>query len=130
MQGVIVSLICVAFTAQPTVASAYFMISVLTIQMYLCMYLIMFAAAWRLRRSHPERGGKFQVPGGKPGLALACGLGGLGCLLSIGLGFFPHSQLRESGIDPGAFTTFLAVGLLSALALPFLITRMQARRNA
>ena len=127
IQGAAVSLICIAFTAQPTVASAYFMISVLTIQMYLCMYLIMFAAAWRLRRLHPDQKGKFQVPGGKPGLALACGLGGLGCLLSIGLGFFPPNQLKESGIDPDSFKTFLAVGLLAALGLPFLIAWARSR---
>ena len=127
IQGVAVSLICIAFGAQPTVASAYFMISVLTIQMYLCMYIIMFAAAWRLRKLHPERAGTFQVPGGKIGLALACGLGGGGCLLSIALGFFPPNQLKETGIDPQAFTIFLAVGLLTTLGLPLLITSLRRR---
>jgi len=130
VQGGVVSLICIAFTAQPTVASAYFMISVLTIQMYLCMYLIMFAAAWRLRRLHPERSGSFRVPGGRAGLLVVCGVGGVSSLFAIALGFVPPAQLAGSGIDRTAFVLFLGVGLVSAILLPFWIFHHRHRRQA
>ncbi|MEE3328681.1 MAG: amino acid permease [Myxococcota bacterium] len=121
LQGGIVSLLCIAFTFQPTVASAYFMISVLTIQMYLCMYFMMFLAALRLRRLHPERSGSFRVPGGKPGLFLVCGIGGLGAVFAIVLGFFPPTQLAETGMNSTAFVSFLAVGLAVGLIVPLWI---------
>ena len=126
LQGAIVTLLCLAFTFQPTVASAYFMISVLTIQMYLCMYFMMFLAALRLRGRHPERSGSFRVPGGKPGLYLVCGIGGLGAVFAIVLGFFPPSQLAETGMDSTSFVSFLAVGLVVGLIIPLWVAH--ARR--
>ena len=126
LQGAIVTLLCLAFTFQPTVASAYFMISVLTIQMYLCMYFMMFLAALRLRGRHPERSGSFRVPGGKPGLYLVCGIGGLGAVFAIVLGFFPPSQLAETGMDSTSFVSFLGVGLVVGLIIPLWVAH--ARR--
>jgi amino acid transporter len=128
LQGGIVSLICLAFTFQPTVASAYFMISVLTIQMYLCMYFLMFLAALRLRKLHPDRSGGFRVPGGKPGLWLVCGVGGVGAIFAIALGFFPPSQLAETGMNSPAFVSFLGVGLLAGLVTPLGIAYMRRLR--
>jgi putative glutamate/gamma-aminobutyrate antiporter len=121
LQGALVSLICLAFGLQPTVASAYFMISVLTIQMYLLMYLMLFAAALKLRRSHPDQPRPFRVPGGRPGLWLTCGLGIGGSLLALGVGFFPPDQLAATGMRPAAFVRFLAAGLGVSLALPLIL---------
>ena len=96
LQGTLVSLICLAFTLQPTVASAYFMISVLTIQMYLLMYGMLFAAALKLRRSHPERPRPFRVPGGRLGLGFTCGLGFAGALFALVVGFFILNANRST----------------------------------
>ena len=121
LQGGIVTLLCVAFTLQPTVASAYFMISVLTIQMYLCMYLMMFASALRLRKIHPERAGSFRVRGGKFGIYAVCGIGAFGGAFAIGLGFFPPTQLAETGMNSTAFVIFLGTGLTAGFIVPLFI---------
>jgi putative glutamate/gamma-aminobutyrate antiporter len=118
LQGVIVSLLCLAFTLQPTVADAYFMLSDLTIQMYLVMYLMMYAAALRLRQTQPNHPRSFRVPGAKVGLWAVCGIGTLGALIAIVVGFFPPAQLASSHLDPQIFITFLTLGLLLALAVP------------
>jgi amino acid transporter len=97
------------------------MISVLTIQMYLLMYLMLFAAALKLRRSHPDQPRPFRVPGGRPGLWLTCGLGIGGSLLALGVGFFPPDQLAATGMRPAAFVRFLAAGLGVSLALPLIL---------
>lgn len=125
IQGGIVSLICVAFTLQPTVESAYFMISMLAIQMYLIMYLMMFMAALRLRKLHPERSDTFRVPGGTPGLWLTCGIGGLGAIFAFVIGFYPPDQLTESGMNPTSFTYFLVVGLAVGLFVPLAIAHVR-----
>ena len=118
LQGVLVSIICLAFTLQPTVASAYFMISVLTIQMYLLMYLMLFAAALRLRSSHAGKPRPFRVPGGAAGLWVVSGLGILGALVALGVGFFPPAQLTSEGLEAGTFVRFLTIGLVASVAVP------------
>ena len=125
LQAAIVSLISQAFTLQPTVAAAYFMISVLTIQMYLLMYLMMFAAVIRLRRTQPEKARAFRIPGGLPGLWATCGLGIAGALLAIVVGFFPPIQLSSTEMSPRTFVTFLGIGLTAALIAPAVIYQMR-----
>ena len=130
IQSAVVSIICLAFLLQPTVASAYFMISVLTIQMYLCMYVMMFLAALRLRQKHPNHSGRFRIPGGKFGLWSTCIIGGLGSLFAIILGFFPPDQLESSGMNSQSFILFLAAGLSVAIASPHLIGFRRQGRHA
>jgi len=121
IQAAAVSLICLAFSLQPTVASAYFMISVLTIQMYLLMYLMLFAAAIRLRRTQPDKPRAFRVPGGRWGLWGVCGVGILGALFAIAVGFFPPSQLASTGTHPVRFVIFLVAGLAVAVIIPLAV---------
>jgi len=66
----IVSFLCLTFTLQPTVASAYFMLSNLTIQLYLIMYMAMFVSAIRLRHTQPDVFRSFRVPCGNTGLMI------------------------------------------------------------
>ena len=50
-QGVITSIIALLYAFIPDVSSAYWIFSVITTQVYLIMYLLMFVAAVRLRRN-------------------------------------------------------------------------------
>jgi glutamate:GABA antiporter len=125
IQGVIVSVICLAFTLQPTVAAAYFMISVLTIQMYLLMYLMLFAAALRLRWSRPEQPRPFQVPGGRLGLWCTALLGIAGALVALLVGFSPPDQLASTGLRPTAFIRFLGAGLALSISIPLVLFRLR-----
>lgn len=128
IQAAVVSLLCLAFLLQPTVASAYFMISVLTIQMYLLMYLMLFAAAIRLRQTQPGKPRAFRVPGGRWGIWGVCGVGILGALFAIAVGFFPPSQLAGTGTHPVRFVIFLIVGLAVAVIIPLAV--YHGRRRA
>ena len=121
IQAVVVSLICLAFLLQPTVASAYFMISVLTIQMYLLMYGMLFAAAIRLRQTQPDKPRAFRVPGGRWGLGAVCAVGILGALFALVVGFFPPSQLAGAGTHPIRFVIFLVAGLAAGVIIPLAI---------
>ncbi len=55
----------------PDVSSAYWIFSVITTQVYLIMYLLMFVAAVRLRRRHPDHPRGYRAPI----LGLLCGVG-------------------------------------------------------
>ena len=50
-QGVVTTVIALGYALIPDVSSAYWIFSVITTQVYLIMYLLMFVAAVRLRRT-------------------------------------------------------------------------------
>ena len=119
IQASIVSLLCLTFTLQPTVADAYFMLSDLTIQLYLIMYMAMFTSAIRLRYKRPLTPRPFRIPFGNTGMWAVAGLGILGALACITVGFFPPTQLASQGIRPHVFVGFLTGGILTVTAIPY-----------
>ncbi|MEJ2024993.1 MAG: APC family permease, partial [Deltaproteobacteria bacterium] len=127
IQAGIVSLLCLTFTLQPSVASAYFMLSDLTIQIYLIMYIAMFASAIRLRYSQPGVLRSFRVPFGNTGLWIVGGLGILGAVGCVFIGFFPPVQLESQHIHSTVFISFLGIGILAVISLPYLIQLLLRR---
>jgi putative glutamate/gamma-aminobutyrate antiporter len=129
LQALVVSVLCLAFTLQPTVSSAYFMLSVLTIQLYLIMYIIMFLAAIRLRYIRADVTRPFRIPGGNTGLWLVAGVGLIGAASAIILGFYPPSQFSEQQIHPSLFVGFLLTGILLVTAIPLGIYQLSTKRG-
>ena len=54
VQGAVTTGIALLYALVPSVSSAYWILSVMTTQVYLVMYLLMFVAARNLRRDQPE----------------------------------------------------------------------------
>jgi amino acid transporter len=77
----------------PTVSSSYWLLTAMTAQLAMIVYLGLFAAAIYLRFKHPDVHRPFKIPFGKPGILVVCGVGILSCLVAIGLGFIPPSQI-------------------------------------
>jgi amino acid transporter len=119
-QGVITTVIALGYALIPTVSSAYWIFSVITTQVYLIMYLLMFVAAVRLRRSHPDHPRGYRAPI----LASLCGVGFAASLAALLVGFIPPSQFGES--NPGIYVLIVAGGALGlGLLVPFLFYRMR-----
>jgi len=100
VQGAITTFIALLYALIPSVSSAYWILSVMTTQVYLIVYLLMFVAAVKLRREQPdvERGYRAPV------LGLLCVVGFLASLAAIFIGFVPPSQFEN-----GSTTTYVAV---------------------
>ncbi len=62
------------------------------------MYLLMFAAAIRLKLRYPDKKGSYQVPGGKVGLCLMSGVAFVTCFISILCGLVPPEQILSKGV--------------------------------
>ncbi len=125
IQGGVVTILCLAFVLQPTVAAGYFMLSDLTIQLYLIMYLVMFLAALRLRVIAPDRERQYRIPGGMFGMSLVAGIGIAGSMLAIIVGFVPPAEFQRGTIDPNFFVIFLGTGMAIFCILPFFIARLR-----
>ncbi len=91
LQGIIISLFCAAFLLLPSVGAAYWILTVISAQVYLIMYFILFLAAKKLRRT--RTGYKYKI-GTKYATYFLGDVGKYSCLLFIFLGF-----LEPAGID-------------------------------
>ncbi|MGW2343779.1 APC family permease [Streptomyces sp. NPDC001661] len=87
-QGVLTTLIGVLYAFSDNVSSQYWMFSVITIQIYLVAYLLMFVAVVRLRRTQPDVPRGFVVPA----VTAVAGVGFVASVLALVIGFVPPDQ--------------------------------------
>ncbi len=118
-QAVIVTVFSLVFLVMPTVSSAYWILNAMVAQLYLLMYILMFAAAIKLRYKRPNIPRAYQIPGGKPGMWLVGGLGLIGSLSTFIIGFFPPAQIQTGNVL--FYVTFLLLSIVLACLAPSII---------
>lgn len=119
LQAGLFTLISSLYLLMPSVESAYFLLTVMIAQLALIVYIVLFAAALKLRQRRPHRKRCFMVPGGKLGLWALATLGTLTCLGVIGIGFLPPKNF--AGQCPGQYIAILLIGMIVLGAPPWLI---------
>ena len=88
------------------------------------MYLLMFAAAIKLRYSKPDIPRAYKVPGGKIGMWLVSGVAFLTSLFAIIVGFIPTPGVREKGTAYViGYIAFLFIGTLVFILIPLWLYR-------
>ncbi len=132
IQTTLSTLLSCAILFMPTVSSAFMLMSALAAQLYLIMYLLMFAAAIRLRYTRPDVRRGYTIPGGKPGIWLVCGLASLACVFVFVFGFIPPPSVRAGGASSiTLYVLFLLTGIVVLTSVPlFFYSRSQKRRTA
>ena len=125
IQGVIITLICLIFLFMPTVSSAYWILSALSVNLYLTMYLLMFAAAIWLRYKHPKHPRPYTVPGGRLGMWISASLGFFSSLFAFIIAFFPPAELSVGNVP--FYIGFLVIGIMFFYACPSLILRFKKK---
>jgi glutamate:GABA antiporter len=120
VQGAITTVIALLYALVPSVSSAYWILSVMTTQIYLVMYLLMFIAARNLRRNQPEVERGYTAPM----LGVLCIVGFVASAAAIVIGFVPPSQF-ESGNAVAYIALILAGTGLIGLLPPYLFLRAQ-----
>ena len=129
-QGIISSLLAMAVLFMPTVSGAFWIMSALTAQLYMVMYLFMFAAAIKLRYSQPERPRPYRIPGGKFGIWLVSGIAFLTALFAIITGFIPTPGIRSAGTGHVLmYIGFLLFGSLVFITLPIALYCFYEKRH-
>ncbi|MFF6870703.1 amino acid permease [Streptomyces sp. NPDC012450] len=93
-QGVVTSVIALLYALIPNVSSVYWIFSTITTQVYLIVYLLMFVAAMRLRKTQPDHPRGYRAPV----LGLLCSVGLLASLAALAIGFVPPSQFGGSSV--------------------------------
>lgn len=118
IQSCIVTLLCGAFLMMPSVNGSYWLLNALAAQLYMLMYILMFAACIRLRMIDQQRPRGFRIPGGLLGVGLVCGIGILSCIITLVVGFIPPANIRVGSTEH--YVVMISIGLFLMSMPPFL----------
>lgn len=119
-QAIIVSILAGAFVLMPTVSSSFWLLSLMTAQLALVVYIFMFAAAVRLHYKQPHVFRSYKIPGKTLGIWITASVGILSCLFVIGLGFVPPAHTQISSIL--IYELIITCGMLLFALLPLLFS--------
>lgn len=119
IQGVIVTILTSLYFIMKNVSVAFFLLSAMTITLYLVMYILMYAAAIKLRITQPDLPRSYKVPGGIVGMCVIAGLGLIGVIFSLVVGFFPPSNLPIG--NPAFYVIIVTAGMIIFIGLPMII---------
>ncbi|MEU9091082.1 APC family permease [Streptomyces sp. NPDC048428] len=119
-QGVVTTVIALMYALIPNVSNVYWIFSTITTQVYLIVYLLMFVAAMRLRKTQPDHPRGYRVPA----LNLLCVVGLLASVAALAIGFVPPSQFGGGSV--GVYVAIIGSGLLIlGLLVPYLFLRLR-----
>ena len=119
IQASLISLFGLTVVFIPKINSVFWMLLDMATLTYLIMYLMMFAAAIRLRYKEPNVQRAYQVPGGNFGMWIIAGIGFLVALFAFCVGFLPPAQLAMSDIV--FYECFLIIGIIVMVIVPLVI---------
>jgi len=119
IQAIIVSLLASLYFIMENVSVAFFVLSAMTVTLYLVVYIFMYSAAIKLRFTKPDMPRSYKVPGGKFGMCALAGTGLVGVCFALLVGFFPPSNLPVG--NPVLYVGLVASGMIVFIGLPLLI---------
>ncbi len=123
-QGLIVTIACFVFLFMPNASSAFWILSAISVQLYLIMYILMFLAAIKLRYSHPDVPRPYRIPYRKHGIWFVGSLGALSSFFAFFIGFIPPEQLKVGSLV--FYESFLIIGIFLMALIPFLIYKFRS----
>ena len=119
MQGVIVSALSLLFLFLPDISSTFWILLILASQLYMIMYILMFASAIKLRYKRPDVMRAYTIPCGNFGMWCVAGIGLLSSCAAFFIGFFPPAQLAPGNL--AFYELFLVIGNTVLCSVPTLI---------
>jgi glutamate:GABA antiporter len=118
-QAIVVTISSFVFLFMPNISSSYWILSALSAQMYLVMYLLMFISAIKLRYTRPLVPRAYKIPHPNKGMWLISCLGILSSLFAIVITFFPPKSLHVGSVV--FYESFLFGGLALMILIPLVI---------
>lgn len=120
IQLVVGSVLSLMFLLLPTVNSSYWFLSVITSQLAMIVYIMLFAAAFKLKLHQPHVKRHYEVPGGIIGMFIVSMIGITTCLGAIFIGFIPPNDMP---FDEKTFCLWVGTGMVCAMLPLFFLYR-------
>lgn len=121
LQWIVVMILCCLFLFFKYISTWYWILSDLASQLALLFYVILFAAAIRLRYKTPRNPNAFRIPGGKVGIWIVGLVGMLTCISAIILGLIPPDEIKIHNI--ALYEGILIGGIVIFSIIPFWISK-------
>lgn len=94
-QAALVSIVSSLFLFFPSINGSYWLLTALSTQVCMFMYVLLFIVAIKLRFSMEfTEASVFSIPGKKLGTLIICLMGLIGCLITVFVGFIPPSNIN------------------------------------
>lgn len=127
-QAILVSAMCLSFLLMPSINASYWLLTDLSTQLYMLMYMLLFTAAMviKLKAKAATDPKRFHIPGGKLGFCLMSVLGAAGCLITLIVGFFPPQAINVGGAQ---HYEFVFIGGMVLMIVPVGLFYLYKNRN-
>lgn len=122
-QWAVVVVLCLLFVCFKSFNTWYWILSDLTAQLALLFYVLMFAAAIKLRYITEPKADTFRIPGGNVGIWLTGLVGIAACVFAIIIGLIPPTNMQITHI--GWYEALLIGGCIIFSAIPLLIYKLK-----
>lgn len=118
-QGIVVTLAALLFLYLPNINTSYWVLSALSAQMYLLMYLLLFIAAVVLRYTKPHVPRLYRIPGKMGGIWILALLGSAASLFAFIFSFVPPQGFETGNLWSYELLLIGAIGVI--ILIPLLI---------
>lgn len=126
IQAVIVTLLSMVFLLIPSVNGSYWILTAMTAQLYMGMYILMFASVIKLRYSQPKTKRPYKIPGGKLMAWIVGGIGFLTSIFVIIIGFVPPVDVEIGSVFH--YELIMIIGLVILSLPPFVVYAVKNAR--
>lgn len=129
LQAMLVSIIALAFIFSPSINGSYWLLTDISTQLYMLMYLILFISAIKISFKFSCLKSQFRLQGGRQTIILMSLLGIFGCIVSIIVGFIPPESIDVGSASHfiASFTAGIVIMLLPLVG--FFVYQKRARVN-
>ncbi len=123
LQAILTSILTIVYLLLPSINGAYWLLTVLASQIYMFMYIMMFVAAIKLRKSYKASDNHFTIGKSNKSTYLVAFTGIIGCVITIISGFIPPESMN---IGSSFYYEGLLISGLIILSLPpFIINKLR-----
>lgn len=119
IQAIVVTVLASLYFIMDNVSTAFFLLSAMTVTLYLIVYILLFLSAIRLRYTQADVYRAYRIPGGNWGMWIVALIGLFAVCFAFVLGFFPPTQLHVG--TPGLYMGLVLSGLIVFTLIPLLI---------
>jgi glutamate:GABA antiporter len=123
IQGILVTMLTSLYLIMDNVDIAFFLLSAMTINIYLVVYMLLFASGIILKYKKPNIVRSYTVPGGNLGMWIIAGIGFMAVLFSFCTSFIPPAKLQVG--TPLLYSLTVLLGLVLFAGSAFVINYLK-----
>jgi amino acid transporter len=126
LQAIVFSTLSFAYIFIPNVDAVYEILSILTTQLALLVYILLFASAITLRKRRQLDQEGFTIPGGKWGLYMTTFMGISACCIVLVIGFIPPPEVHYT---PFSYVATMITALMICIGPALIFYRRTKRQH-